>query len=104
MTSKQFLIPSSGCFGDCLNVLTNMDEAAFRVFQQYMAQNHDQFLLKVSTLLEPYVREGMWGTLTLPRLRLEVDGGFDELVVKDRSDQLALVCLPTWACIQLARE
>ncbi|KFY81474.1 hypothetical protein V500_11385 [Pseudogymnoascus sp. VKM F-4518 (FW-2643)] len=98
------LIPSSGCFGDCLNVLTNMDEAAFRIFQQHMAQDQDRFLLKVSPLLEPYVQEGMWGTLTLPRLRLEVDGEFDELVVKDRSDQLALVCLPTWACIQLARE
>lgn len=77
------LIPSSGSFGDCLNVLTNMDEAAFRVFQQHMAQNQDRFLLKVSPLLEPYVQEGMWGTLTLPRLKLEIDGGFDELVVKD---------------------
>lgn len=37
----------------------------------------------------------MWGTLTLPKLRLEIDGGFDGLVVEDRSDQLALICLPS---------
>ncbi|OBT46128.1 hypothetical protein VE00_02897 [Pseudogymnoascus sp. WSF 3629] len=97
------LIPSSGCFGDCLNVLANMDEAAFNVFQQHMDKNRDQFLLKVSTSLEPYVREGMWDTLTLPKLRLEVEGGFDELVVRDRSDQLALMCSPSWVCIQLDR-
>lgn len=69
------LIPSSGCFGDCLHVLANMDEAAFKVFQQHMDKNRDQFLLKVSMSLEPYVREGMWDTLTLPKLRLEAEGG-----------------------------
>ncbi|OBT94485.1 hypothetical protein VE01_07203 [Pseudogymnoascus verrucosus] len=95
------LIPSSGCFGDCLNVLANMDEAAFKMFQQHMDKNRDQFLLKVSTPLEPYVQEGMWDTLTLPKLRLEVEEGFDELAVRDRSDQLALMCLPSWVCIQL---
>ncbi|OBT63743.1 hypothetical protein VE03_06158 [Pseudogymnoascus sp. 23342-1-I1] len=98
------LIPSSGSYGDCLNVLSNMDEASFRVFQQYMDKNQDQFLLKVSPLLEPYVREGMWGTLNLPKLRLELDGGLDELAVKDRSDQLAMMCLPSWACIRLTHE
>lgn len=98
------LIPSSGPFGDCLNVLSNMDEASFRVFQHHMDKNHDQFLLKVSPLLEPYVREGMWGTLNLPKLRLELDGGLDELAVKDRSDQLASMCLPSWSCIRLTHE
>ncbi|KFY53440.1 hypothetical protein V496_07595 [Pseudogymnoascus sp. VKM F-4515 (FW-2607)] len=98
------LIPSSGRFGDCLNVLSNMDEASFRVFQHYMDKNHDQFLLKVSPLLEPYVREGMWGTLNLPKLRLELDRGLNELAVKDRSDQLASMCLPSWSCIRLTHE
>ncbi|OBT74324.1 hypothetical protein VF21_06862 [Pseudogymnoascus sp. 05NY08] len=97
------LVPSSGCFGDCLNVLENMDEAAFKLFQQHMDNNRDLFLLKVSTLLEPYVRQGMWDTLTLPKLRLEVEEGFDELAVRDRSDQLALMCSPSWVCIQLDR-
>ncbi|KFY50410.1 hypothetical protein V495_00294 [Pseudogymnoascus sp. VKM F-4514 (FW-929)] len=89
------LIPSTGCYGDCLHVIANMEEAAFRVFEQHMDKNRDRFLLKVSPLLEPYVRDGMWGTLTLKRLRLEVEGGFDEMAVRDRSDQLALMCLPS---------
>ncbi|KFY05098.1 hypothetical protein O988_00253 [Pseudogymnoascus sp. VKM F-3808] len=54
------LIPSTGCYGDCLHVIANMDEAEFRVFEQHMDKNRDRFLLKVSPLLEPYVREGMW--------------------------------------------
>ncbi|KFY25001.1 hypothetical protein V493_04901 [Pseudogymnoascus sp. VKM F-4281 (FW-2241)] len=98
------LIPSSGHYGDCLNVLANMDEASFTVFLQHMDKDRDQFLLKLCPLLEPYVREGMWGTLTLPKLRVEVDGEFDEMAVKDRSDQLASMCLPSWACIRLDRK
>lgn len=45
------LIPSSGRFGGCLNVLANMDEAAYRFFLQHIADNHDQFLSKVCPFL-----------------------------------------------------
>lgn len=67
---------------------------AYRFFLQHVANNHDQFLSKVCPLLEHYVREGMRDTLILPKPRLEADGRFDELVAADRSDQLAVMCLP----------
>lgn len=91
------LIPGAGRFGNCLDAIIYMSEAEFEFLRTYVANNAsgDPFVTRSSVTLEQYVvGDGMQGALLLPELRLESQADEAILGLKEKSAQLALLCLP----------
>jgi len=91
------LIPGAGRFGNCLNAIIDMSKAEFNFLCTYMTDksNADPFMTRSSAALEEYVAgNGMQGALSLPELRLGSQADEAILGLKEKSAQLALLCLP----------
>jgi hypothetical protein len=90
------LIPGGGRFGDCLNAIIEMSKAEFEFLYTHVTNNSDTdpFVMRSSVALEEYAVEGMQDALSLPELRLESQTDEAILGLKEKSAQLALLCLP----------